>query len=758
MREHPHATNETKPGAMSALAWTCLSRYTHGAAARRTISRLRFYLLALALSALFLSPSQPCAGEEEPPRAARSVHLWYPAPQAGLFYNEVTVEQSYPGTYFCVCGFNHGYFGIQELIRPGEKVVIFSVWDPGKQDNPNEVDPDRRVKVLHEGEGVRVSRFGNEGTGGKSMFPYQWKVGERYRFLVKAQVEGNRTSYEAYFYLNESKQWKHLVTFQTITSGDLLNGYYSFVEDFWRNGVSAAQQRRARYGNGWVRTAEGQWIALTDATFTADNTPTLNIDAGVQGDDFFLTTGGDTENHTPLRSKIARPPVGEKPAEPTLKVAVKRKPTDSDWQYRETRTLAALPDFDLTAEKTRLDQYGGRTDDRLEATGFFHARKIADRWWLIDPLGHRFLHIGVCSVSPGKSGMSREAAIERFGTDEQWAKATASLLREHGFNGTGAWSATDVLRASDKPPVYTQTWSFMGAFGRARKLVRQEPGHLGYTGKCIPVFHPEFEAFCDTYARQLIEKRSDPYLLGHFSDNELPLASDILDRSLELDVNNPDLRPGYGAARAWLTERRGESAGPDDITDADRAAFLEHACERYFRITTQAIRRHDPNHLCLGPRLYGSSLRTPEVFRAAGRHLDVVAVNYYGAWTPDRQRMAMWVRESGKPFLITEWYAKGMDSGLPNNTGAGWTVRTQQDRGRFYQNFTLALLESGGCVGWHWFKYRDNNPLDLSTDPSNRDSNKGIINWQFEPYAPLLEAMKEINTNAYRLVEYFDAR
>jgi hypothetical protein len=147
-------------------------------------------------------------------------------------------------------------------------------------------------------------------------------------------------------------------------------------------------------------------------------------------------------------------------------------------------------------------------------------------------------------------------------------------------------------------------------------------------------------------------------------------------------------------------------------------------------------------------------LRKPEVFRAAGRHLDVIAVNYYGAWTPDQQLMAMWARESGKPFLITEWYAKGMDSGLPNNTGAGWTVPTQKDRGLFYQNFTLALLESPACVGWHWFKYRDNNPLDLSTDPSNRDSNKGIVNWQFEPYAPLLEAMKEINTNAYRLVEY----
>jgi hypothetical protein len=265
----------------------------------------------LALAALVLGAADASTAADKPaPRAARSVHLWYRAPEATVFYNEVTVEESQRGTYFCVCGFNHGYFGIQELIEPGKKVVIFSVWDPGKQDDPDAVAADRRVKVLHAGDGVRVSRFGNEGTGGKSMFAYQWKVGERYRLCVKADVEGDRTAYAAYFYLNESKQWKHLVTFQTITGGDPLKGYYSFVEDFRRNGLSATQRRRARYGGGWAHTVDGHWVALTRATFTADKTPTLNIDAGLDGNDFFLATGGDIQNHTPLRSKIARRPTG----------------------------------------------------------------------------------------------------------------------------------------------------------------------------------------------------------------------------------------------------------------------------------------------------------------------------------------------------------------------------------------------------------------------------------------------------------------
>ena len=264
------------------------------------------YLALVVLACAMAAPGEQTGG----PRAARSVHLWYKAPDSVLFYNEVTVEESYPGSYFCVCGFAHGYFGIQELTSGGRKVVIFSVWDPGRQNNPNAVEEDRRVKVLHGGEGVNISRFGNEGTGAKSMFPYQWKNGRTYKCLVKASVDGDRTTYAAYFYIDESKQWKHLATFQTITGGDYLKGFYSFVEDFYRNGASATKSRRARYGNGWVKTASGDWIALTQATFTADDTATYNIDAGTVDNEFFLATGGDVKNVTPLRSRLTRLPKG----------------------------------------------------------------------------------------------------------------------------------------------------------------------------------------------------------------------------------------------------------------------------------------------------------------------------------------------------------------------------------------------------------------------------------------------------------------
>lgn len=135
----------------------------------------------------------------------------------------------------------------------------------------------------------------------------------------------------------------------------------------------------------------------------------------------------------------------------------------------------------------------------------------------------------------------------------------------------------------------------------------------------------------------------------------------------------------------------------------------------------------------------------------------MLALNVYNYWTPPTDVMAMWEKQAAKPFLVTEWYVKADDAGFKNSTGAGWIVPTQRDRAAFYQNFVLALLESRACVGWHWFKYMDNDPADLRTDPSNRDSNKGMVSTRYEPYRDLLAGMKAINREIYRLADHFDA-
>jgi hypothetical protein len=189
---------------------------------------------------------------------------------------------------------------------------------------------------------------------------------------------------------------------------------------------------------------------------------------------------------------------------------------------------------------------------------------------------------------------------------------------------------------------------------------------MGYPKDCIFVFDPALVTFCDDYAKRLATTKDDPWLAGHFSDNELPLYTKALDNFLKLSPDDA----GRQAVDQWLKERHAKHPGEPGLTDEMRQDFL----------------------------------------------------------------------------------------GFANTTGAGWVVKTQADRGRFYQNFTLGLIESGGCVGWHWFKYRDNDPTSKTADPSNLDSNKGIVNLRLEPYAPRLQAMAELNRQVYSLAAYFDGR
>ncbi len=276
----------------------------------------------LAALGLFAALAFPLAAAEsiggrEPPRAARSVHLQWQSAETEVFYLETAVTQSTPGSYFMACGWGGGYFGIQDL-RDGKKVAIFSVWDPTKGDDPKAVRPEDRVELLHEGDGVRIKRFGGEGTGGQCMVDFPWAIGGTVRFLVRAERHGEKTAYSGWIHDGTDGPWRHLVTFRTRNQGKLLRGLYSFVEDFRRDTRSVEDVRSACFFNGWTRTGE-TWTPLGQARFTASRAAWEakdNIDAGVDGTRYFLATGGATVRRAELAAALPPlPPAARPPAD-----------------------------------------------------------------------------------------------------------------------------------------------------------------------------------------------------------------------------------------------------------------------------------------------------------------------------------------------------------------------------------------------------------------------------------------------------------
>lgn len=383
-----------------------------------------------------------------------------------------------------------------------------------------------------------------------------------------------------------------------------------------------------------------------------------------------------------------------------------------------------------------LDRYGGWLDTKARATGFFHTIREDGRWWVVDPEGHLFLSIGVNSVQAPtrvKAGAGDEAdgvAAKPAAEEVRWATQATDLLRGHGFNTAGCWSSTDAIRGLKAPMPYCLRWNFMAGYRSQRRRIYPGTG----TAEAIYPFDPEFATFCEQRAAALEATKDDPWLFGHFSDNELPLhEADIVSRYLSFPADDPCHR----AAARFMAAREGKPGRDDD------REFLELVVSEYYRTVAAAIRKHDPHHMFLGSRFHGRALESPALFAGAGPHADIISVNYYHRWTPENGRIARWAKTAGKPILITEWYAKGEDSGLSNEAGAGFLVRSQDDRARFYRNFSLALLANPDCVGWHWFKYRD-SPV----------CNAGVVDSGDQPYARLLDAMQEINGQAYPLAQW----
>ena len=432
-----------------------------------------------------------------------------------------------------------------------------------------------------------------------------------------------------------------------------------------------------------------------------------------------------------------------------------------------TRNISTLRGYTAnTSETAKYDVYGGLMDESLKqkATGYFYTTKIGDRWWTIDPLGYPFYRTAIVTVSMGNSAQ-KTRFLAKFGSSSGWAQAITDRFWELGFNSVGAWSTVDTLIKAKNPVSQTAIIGLVGSYASSKGLNVSQSGSTDLVGNVLPVFDPEFVTYVDSKVKSTVSKyATSPNVYGWMSDNELPDKTNMLDNSLNFDKTNPKYAYSYATAWTFMFMKLGKSTvSLSDVTDELRREYRAMVYDKLFYEATKALDKYAPNHQFMGARFLAGCYKDEYVLRVAGHYCDVVTLNYYGAWQADPTIMVNLQKWAGKPFVITEWYAKGMDvweadNRMTNKSGAGWTVRTQSDRGKFYQNFALQLLECKGCVGFDWFKFLDNDPEDLSTDLSNRNANKGIYDNYGNEYTELTSYMQELNTQKYNLIKFFDAR
>lgn len=230
---------------------------------------------------------------------APSVHIRYHHPEKQEtylgYYNEIRVEETVKHTYFCTIGFDVGYLGIQD--HGSGHLAIFSVWDKGGgKDDSSAVDEADQTQVLYSNPEAKSSRFGGEGSGAKTMMPFAWEIGKTYRFLVMLTPQEQGTIYTAW--ISEiGKDWQKIASYKTVMTKKKLQSFYSFVEDYARNGQTGQKARLAYYPRQAVMSPTGDWLRIANGSGTIADDLIQNGHSGIKNNLFFSKSGAATEDY-----------------------------------------------------------------------------------------------------------------------------------------------------------------------------------------------------------------------------------------------------------------------------------------------------------------------------------------------------------------------------------------------------------------------------------------------------------------------------
>ena len=436
----------------------------------------------------------------------------------------------------------------------------------------------------------------------------------------------------------------------------------------------------------------------------------------------------------------------------------------------------------LPAEKT-FPAYAVKGSGRaapVPGNGFFQVVKKGERWWLVDPRGELFYAVGTDHVNfyshwcqeLGYAPYHKNAE-KRHGTVEKWGVSATERLRKWGFNLVAAGNIAEVRYQGLSHTLFV---AFGSMFSSASSLVEK----VHWTG--FPnVFDPRWEAYCLNLAEtQCLPNRNDPWMLGYFLDNELEWygkthqPDGIWTATMQWQADHTGKRALVSHVRQAHTDLaefnrvwEQKVASWDDVLElkalpaiSDRAkevqlAFLAEVADRYFRISTAAIRKVDPNHLIIGSRFAGNA---PEwAWKACAKYCDVVSFNNYprvDMATEDLSHIAKvftgYYEMTQKPMMITEWSFPALDAGLPCTHGAGMRVDTQEQKTHCVEMMQHLHFRLPFMVGSDYFMWAD-EPKEGISDTFPEDSNYGLNNVEDKPYELLTGMFTKLNPLAVKM-------
>jgi hypothetical protein len=403
---------------------------------------------------------------------------------------------------------------------------------------------------------------------------------------------------------------------------------------------------------------------------------------------------------------------------------------------RSSRTIASQSPQPIPAtQPTSWEHIHGKE-------GFWRIGKTSQGvWWFVSPQGKADFLNTVTTVQPFQiakqdSGPHFVSRNYNGGTTEDgnlraWAAETLARVQAAGFKGLGAW-CNPIFHELNVPITRDlNLWAWLPE--DHRKL-----------------YSPKWVEFVEKAAAQQCPPLKDnKNLVGYYLDNELDWGDGVSGPSQyfnHLAADDPNkqqviaiIKKNWPTVEAFNTDWNQKIQNFDELNmwdtlphNAPRAyvklygEWLEHLATDYFRLTTELVRKYDPNHLILGVRFKGYAPR--EVVRASKNYTDAQSLNYYvNDARLDAEMFKSMYDESDQPVIISEYSFHALDgrSGNRNTVGFSGQVMDQEARADGYRMMTQRLARVPYVVGADWFQWSDEPPSGRKMD--GEDVNFGIV-------------------------------
>ena len=351
--------------------------------------------------------------------------------------------------------------------------------------------------------------------------------------------------------------------------------------------------------------------------------------------------------------------------------------------------------------------------------GFFTLKKIKGRNFLIDPEGNKFFSIGINHVDPAVLRHTENEDIwhrKYENSMEKWLKESVRQnLLSWGFNTMG-WNQEVVVRRDN---IRRHSRSFTP---EEYQWLNMPYGHMlpfaDFHQWEVETVYPDFfskgfEEWCDYVARDEASRlRDDPNLIGYF----------------------------YIDCPTWIHTRRGNEwkgpmFDPERLKTESGRKELFRMASQYYRVTHDAIRRYDPNHLILGDRYDARQPIADEVIMAARPYVDVLSFQHFAPPEKIVENLNYWHQLTDMPTLLAD--------SAQNQRIEGTAYKTHNPE-KYRRMYELLKGESS-CIGYHL----------CGAYMANRQRKKGLLNENDKRVQNVLDKMTLVHQDMKQWVENY---